>query len=223
MSFLNISTSVPYYTTNNVNSTLAMISGKLEGIAKDMNEQNTSFYTTTAISIVAIIAPVITAMYLFWRQQNNIRKDRIRRSCDTILKELDGTTDALIGDIRYFLGKKSESPIQTQHEIYYTNKILNTDAYDSILYSGLFSNISSDTQHSLSNLYRSAKQHNEIINYLNQFEDLFLLSGISESKERIYSDKISNYKLQLTVLEREILRYMELTKMSINTEMEKIL
>jgi hypothetical protein len=158
MSFLNIPTSTTSHAKNNLNSTLTQIFGKLEGIAKDLDKQNTSFYTTTVISIVAIIAPVITAMYFFWRQQNNIRKDRIRRSCGTILKELDGTTDALIGDIRYFLGKKSESPIQTQQEIYYTNKILNTDAYDSILYSGLFSNISSDTQHILSNLYRSVKQ-----------------------------------------------------------------
>jgi predicted PurR-regulated permease PerM len=99
---------------SNVNNTLPQLfeklDEKLDEISNRINQQNISFFTTTLISIIAIIVPVLTAILLFWSQQDSIMKDSIRRSCETILKELDGTTEALIGDIRQILSfQKQES------------------------------------------------------------------------------------------------------------------
>jgi hypothetical protein len=57
----------------------------------------------------------------------------------------------------------------------YTNAYLESDAYESGLHSGFITHLSTHTQHILTSLYSRVRSRNELIVYIERFEDMFFL------------------------------------------------
>lgn len=125
------------------------------------------------------------------------KKDEIQMICNTcnaILKEInnhkntfESSTDPIIGD-----------------EINYIERILNTDAYDSIIQSGLFSQFEEDTQTALSNLYQRIRLRNESLKHLNKLGDMNILIPNSPSKMNELTERSQYYQRTVTLWEIEI-------------------
>ena len=108
-----------------------------------------------------IIIPILTVLLALWIGRYVGRRDKVRSSCDTILRELLETKESLQGEesrIHYYFSESSQlSEITSIKIVDYRKNIIVTDVYDSILYSGLFTEFSSNTQHTLSTLYDRIK------------------------------------------------------------------
>jgi hypothetical protein len=182
-------------------------------IVQELAEIKPIIDTSISISIpdiLSIVIPVIAAIFLFWLQQRLERRDQMRRSSDAVLKEIEETRDALVSEqekrIRYNIVKLSESKNNIKGHVDYRNIYLNTDAYDSILHSGLFTNFSVETQHTLSKLYSRIRSHDDLITYLQHFRDAFLINNVTtEDKEKRWKGESQPYELTLTEWEKEII------------------
>jgi hypothetical protein len=130
-----------------------------------------------------------------WIGRSIGRRDKVRNSCDTIMRELLETKESLQGEesrIHYYFSESSpSSEITSIKKVDYRKNIIVSDAYDSILHSGLFTEFSPNTQHTLSTLYDRIKTHNRIVISIIQFEE----------KRR----KVLEYELYLTGLEPAII------------------
>jgi hypothetical protein len=146
------------------------------------------------LTLLGISVPVTVAIFLFWLEQHTRRRNTIRRSCDTIMRELKETREALQNEERrihrYFFKDSSLSNATPIQEIDYRNIIMITDAYNSILDSAFFTEFSSDTQHILSALYNRIKIHNRLVISISQFTER--------------TQKMLEYELYLTEIESDI-------------------
>lgn len=139
--------------------------------------------------------PVFGALGIFLLEEQIRRGERIRRSRRTILREVRETKDSLLEEekrIRYYVDEPKLSPITIRRRVDYRNAYVITDAFDSVLHSGLFTYFAEYIQYVLSNLYSRIKTHNTLITSMNQFE---------EKRE-----KMLEYQLYLTDLEIDIMR-----------------
>ena len=107
--------------------------------------------------------------------------------------------------------------------IHYKNSFFNTDAYDSIVHSGLFTYFEGTTQDKLSNLYIRIKKHNEILKYKNEFEDRFFMNDARtrtrrEEREKTWFRKVTRYEVTLTKYRGEIINLLDTVENSIREE-----
>lgn len=103
--------------------------------------------------------------------------------------------------------------------IHYCIRILNTDAYDGIIHSGLFTYFSRDTQNILSNLYIRIKNRNEYIKYTYRPEETFHLHYDSKNAKITRNVNIFNYQKTITVLEKEAKDLMDAAETLIHKEL----
>jgi len=138
---------------------------------------------------------IIATVALFWYQQWSERIDRIQRSCNAILRELEEIRNSLQEEEKrirnYYFEKSLLSENVEIRKIDYRNTYMITDSYDSILHSGLFTHLSENMQYKLSNVYDRIKTHNNRVTSINQFE------------ERTF--KMLELELYLTDLETDII------------------
>jgi hypothetical protein len=199
--------------TANIDNSSIQVLDELRQIKASVKAEGSSAYMSdirdTILSVLGIGVPIIGAMFLFWFDMHRTRQDTLRRSCGTVIRELRETKDALLGEqhqrIRYHVEDKTQHPVKTQNKVDYTNAILGSDAYDSVIHSGLFTHFSEETQHILSELYSRIKTHNYLINYTNEFEDMFLLNDDSEQRKIRRRNAVLRYDLALTKLEVEMI------------------
>jgi hypothetical protein len=91
-------------------------------------------------------------------------------------------------------------------QISYSNIHLDTDAYDSILYSGYFTQLSVDAQHKFTMMYGRIKAHNDTISYLDRLEDKYIYNELDWQK-KLYS-AVEHYDIFLTNVEKSIIELM---------------
>ncbi len=146
---------------------------------------------------------IIVAIIIFWytlRKQGKDRKrtedERINNMRNALLKELKDHRDA-------FSNKISEDFIKVQDKGY-INRVLNTDAYESILHSGLFTYFDGDTQNKISNLYIHIIRRNQLIDYLHVYKDNFLLNKNVNNEKNVWFERQLEYHKDIVRLEGEI-------------------
>ena len=133
--------------------------------------------------------------------------ERLIRSCDTLLNELEDHNIALNT-------KRHTHTLNRKERIYYVNAYLNTSAYESILHSGLFTFFLMETQQDISELYLRVIMHNRLTAYKDQFQDM--LSQYSNSP--YYAPRLLLYERRLTNREIEIRRMLPVVKKQIVKE-----
>ncbi len=174
---------------------------KLEEVRKIIDAS--SQYETIQIAIAT--AAIIATILLYWYQQSSSRKDAIRRACDTIIKELEENKTALTTDKH----KRITYATSGGDNVNYTNAYLDTDAYDSVLHSGLFTHFTAETRHKLSLFYSRIKSHNELLTYTSKFEDMFFLNDNSNERKQRWYLEIERYDLILTKWESEAIKLLD--------------
>jgi len=156
------------------------------------------------------------SFFLYWRQQRNERNGILKRSQQTILRELKENEEAITKRYThesYTITRVDKiTKIVSKIEINYTNAYLDSDAYASILNTGSFTHLPLETQHKLSMLYGRIRAHNELITYVDRFQDSFLLYDKSPARIEKWYKAVERYDITLTHWEKEILDHFEEVK-----------
>jgi hypothetical protein len=129
--------------------------------------------TIATIAVIVTVAIFITERIIdrYLRDQEN--NERKLRSGKTILKEIANHGKAFNNLPHY----KPEPAID------FVNAYLNTDAYDSLVSSGLFTYFDEITQDELADLYIRVRLHNNLFRYREQFADNFFLYSDSAARQ----------------------------------------
>jgi hypothetical protein len=159
--------------------------------------------------MIAVIGLIITIAFFIFdrlnerRTRNKESREIRRRSCNAILKEIEDHRDTLRNpNLRH-------EYVQRSGTIKYSIRVLTSDAFESVLHSGLFTHFQTETQNSLTNLYIRIRLRNHFILYLSQFRDTFFLYDNSQKRQELYLQKIYPYEDMLTILDREINSYLD--------------
>lgn len=159
---------------------------------------NPSFANDVAIIAVIVSVCIFSIERLVEKYETKKEsKERKNNACDTILKEIENHRDA-------FYNSNPPEDFITIGNITYVNRVLNTNAYESILYSGLFTQLSTKTQISLSNLYNHIDFRNEMIDYLRKYEVMFFIHDDSIERHNQWLEKKRVYLKDIPETERNI-------------------
>ena len=98
------------------------------------------------------------------------------------------------------------------------NVILNLDGYNSILYSGLLSYLTKQTQNLIKRLYERIRLHNEYLLYRRRYEDIFFLYDQSMGRYGLWLTRAAHYNSALMLYENEIKALIPNVEKSIDKE-----
>jgi hypothetical protein len=171
------------------------------------------------VAIISVILSVGLAVILYLHQQNKQRSESIRRSSEAIVQEMEATKRALNSEEYEKIQYKIQISDGGQGTVKYTNAYLDTEAYKSVLHSGFFTFFSANTQHKLTLLYGRIQSHNELISYVDHFQDLYFMNH-DNSKENVdeWYQKVQRYDVLLTKWEEEITQLLGEVKNLIESE-----
>jgi hypothetical protein len=166
------------------------------------------------ISLFGIIITVVIFGLTLRKPEKDKKRDenkRISSSCNALLEELKAHRDGF-----NYIEQYVSWPEQNIH---YCTRILNTDAYDGIVHSGLFTYFTRDTQNILSNLYIRIKARNECIKYTIRPEETFYVQYDSKNVKITKDVNILNYQRTITLLEKEAKALMNAAETLIHKEL----
>jgi hypothetical protein len=177
---------------------------------------------TLSPTLVALgVAAIIAAIVIYFVQQANEKRETIRRSTESILKEITDNKKAfskIHQRVGYVIGQHEGN----QKEVNYLNAYLESEAYQSIIGSGFFTHFCIDTQHTLTMLFSRIKTRNELISYLDHFEDeFFLYHENSEETLKKWYKKVEKYDRLLTEWEQEIVELLPVVERLVRAELAK--
>jgi len=160
---------------------------------------------------------VIVAVYLFWteekrrdKREEKESKDRICRSCNAILME--------ISDHKELFQNPNFTHIRRNGNIDYTIAFFNTEAFESILHSGLFTHLNAEIQNRLSNIYVRIKLHNEFVKYRAKLRDMYNMYDKTPLKTQNWISVVKPYEESLTNWEQELKLLIAETEVLLNKE-----
>lgn len=166
-----------------------------------------------------IIAVIITiTIFLIERlvEIYKTKEESIKRknnACNALLEELKDHKSAFssIYPLDSFINIKG---------VRYVNRVLNTNAYDSISHTDLFTGFEQETQNKLSNLYNRIIHRNEILDYLHRYEDLFFLYTNSTHRKNSWIENKFRYEKDIVDEEIEIKDLMKKVEMLLKKEID---
>lgn len=172
------------------------------------------------------IFSIFITLLLFWAQHRNdqrnaqiekakeIRdaKEIRRRACATMLRELEDHIDAFVPG-RYTPMKSGEGE--------FINTYFNSDAYHSLIYSGLFTHFEEDTQIKLDSLYIEIASQNDEIKYRSQFRDSYFLHDKTSMVSENWDKAIERHENRITRRQKRILPWTEALIIRVRKEMEE--
>jgi hypothetical protein len=169
--------------------------------------------------VAVAVASIGLTVYFYFHQQKKERKEAIKRSSEAILQEMEGTNRALNSEEYEKIEYRIQNGPKGQCEVKYTNVYLDNEAYESVLYSGFFTFFSANTQHKLTLLYGRIKSHNELISYVDHFQDLYFMNhdNTKENVDKWYQN-VQRYDILLTKWEEEMTQLLEEVKGLIESE-----
>jgi hypothetical protein len=170
--------------------------------------------------ILAALSVYLAISLPLYQQAKGERKNR-KEAYTALIREIEENKSILNDDkkyekIKYNITKELKSK---KICIEYTNAYLDIEAFQSIIYSGYFTKLDSETQHNLTHLYDRLKSHNEIIAYIDHYQDLFFIfNDNSDANMKKWYNNIERYDSLLTDLEKEIKIYLEQGKRLLEKE-----
>lgn len=180
-------------------------------ILPDIEDQGLS--RTDWIAIIGIIVAILSiGIPIVVSDRDRRVKEKIRKTnaYDAIMKELDDTDRALNTNLH--------TATRIGNDIFYRNAFLNADAYDSILYSGFFTEFLPRTQNTLSNFYITLKLRNALLRKISDYSDMFFLNDISKQRRDRWQIESRPYRLTITQYERHLRDNLNLIRQMISEE-----
>lgn len=156
---------------------------------KDMNlmseikvEEKWSFYLFILALITTVAAVIgIFAVKLF---DTNRQRRQTYEALSSILRELKENKKALTGTVHEHIVYYTEGNFEDRIQVSYTNAYLELESYESVHHSGLIAHTEIDTQQCLTMLYSRIRSRNELLTYVDRYEDLFFLTDESEDRKK---------------------------------------
>jgi hypothetical protein len=170
-------------------------------------EDKWSFYILilTLVTIIVTASAITADSYYKNRRHVQEARDIIR----LISNELKENKKTLVGSVHHRIMYTTETTKDNKKTINYVNAYLESDAYESILHSGLIKYLPIGTQSRLTMLYSRIRSRNKLITYMEHFEDLFFLYDDSEQRLNQWYHKIEKYDLLLTQWEADIVELLD--------------
>jgi hypothetical protein len=167
------------------------------------------------ISLAGLVI-VIIVFIVGQKIESNIKKNEIRRrlltACSMISLEISQCRDAF-DDQRFVVRDGINMPFQ--------NITLNIDAYNTTLFSGLFSYFERNTQDMVKRLYQRISLHNETLLYRTKYEDVFFLYDQSANRYQLWNFRVRRYNIALNLCENDIKALIPEVERLIETERQK--
>ena len=119
-------------------------------------------------SIVTILSLVVTPSFYFARRWHESRAEGLRASQNLYL-ELEDTRDgfdtAKSGDLK-------QVRLSDEEEVYFMNRLLNHDFYDSLVFSGKINFVKPELQQRVQDIFHDIKDHNRHLLKVRELEDV---------------------------------------------------
>lgn len=163
------------------------------------------------IAISILIATVAGIFFASWIGSAIDRRHRKRNACNAILRELQDTDIALNTELH---------PVTQDRDngIFYRNAFLNADAYESVLHSGVFTEISPQTQNVLSNFYLRVKLRNQLLVIISNYNDRFFLNDVSQQRFDRWNIQSRSHHQTVTSYEDDIRNGLDTLRTMLNEE-----
>jgi len=150
---------------------------------------------------LAVVLPLVATIGVYWHQQRKNKLELIHHSRDSIQNELQSNKKELEVNedtISYVIDHNNK-----ELKIEFTNSYLDTTAFDGIVGAGfVYFNVA--LQYEITMLYGRIKKHNELLTYIDHFEDLFFLNGKNSERKKQWGKAVLRYHESLTSLDSEI-------------------
>jgi hypothetical protein len=142
-------------------------------------------HATLVAIILAIIIFLLERVIEYKKNKDDIN-DRVSRIHKTVMKEIDDAYDTL--------NNSFYQPVDhIAAGLSFKGAILNTDAYESLLHSGLFTYFRPDTQNTLANFYTRIKLHNDLQRERLLLRSQFLLDKNFEKDSTTWQSVIATH------------------------------
>lgn len=181
---------------------------QLKDISEQLGAATVFAIEQTIIALFVGVGIIVATISIYWHQQSSDKKNTTRHATDGLLRELKEIKYTMLSEssrTHHPTEETKTGAIKIQKDVNYTNTYMATDAYDSVLFSGLLTHFTEETQYTLSKLYSRITSHNELIKYIYQLEDNFSLKQYSGDLHLKLQQTIDRYELRLTTQEIEII------------------
>ena len=151
------------------------------------------------------------------------KKGILTRSSDALIQEINDNREALEGKKSYqIISYKTTDPRTNQKfQVKYVNAFLDFEAYESVISSGELSHFKVKTQYYVTYIYTRIKNHNEMINYTNEFEDRYFIGAEDKEKRKRWEKEVEKYEISLSKWEQEILENIPLAIKELEREKKR--
>jgi hypothetical protein len=187
-------TTLAQYNTPDDSSSIVHELRKIKALLeKESSPFSWSSIRDAILTLLSIATAVFVAYRIFRLDQETKRKNIIRRSCETLQRELGQAIESFERGERIYGSYYEEPPGLDPiiRGVDYNSAIIITDSYESILHSAFFTEFSAETQDVLSTVYDRIRTHNRLVLSIGQFEK--------------QTPKMLEYQVFLTGMEREII------------------
>lgn len=133
-----------------------------------------TIFMRSIYTVVFAVYPIIASVLFYQRGQENSFKAKMRRICDSLLKEIEDTVDGLKNGVNGNGCPKQDividfnpnyTPITITLSQPMNDLLLFTEAYKGILNSGSFENFNKENQIAITKLYNDIFEYNKILEY----------------------------------------------------------
>lgn len=141
------------------------------------------FILSKTESIITIGSLGIAPAWYLWKRNKEQKAER-KQASENIYRELEDTEESLDGDLykEYAIQVKDSNG----KEIYYMNRKLNNDFYDSLIYSGKINYLKPELQQQVQNIFSRIKDHNKFLELVRTMQDATPDNSIPEKAFKYY-------------------------------------
>lgn len=168
--------------------------------AELMNKESDFWGYLGFLGVVVSFGIFMLTEWGYRRRKENEQRERMRRTCDAILREINDNK-AMFTTPTYY-----QHRIEGQNN-YIIGGLFASHAYESLLHSGFNLDLSIGTQVALSTLYNRIRLYNETFVYLNHYFDLHAVNKTTD----LYPSNAERYVIHLANWLKEIRGLLEVT------------
>lgn len=213
-----------------INQNVELIDKKLQGLTTTFQTKLDELISVekeknnlTILQLYGIPVAVSVPFVVFLISRYVEKKSVLTRSSNSLQWEINDNLEALEGKKEYqvVMYKTKEHRTSKEVQVRYTNAFLDYEIYDSIISSGELTHFERKTQYYVTYIYTRIKNHNETLNYTNEFEDRFFMDGEDKEKKKRWDEAIEKYEISLSKWETEILEKIPMALESLDQEMKR--
>lgn len=182
---------------------LVVEDSQLSKIIELLENSTSIFFQRMLITMILAAISIIATIALYWYKDKKDQKQVIERSKRSIKKEIEENKIGLQNEA-FLVSYVKKYKTKDDFHVNFSNYYFDTTAFDSIVHSGYFVRIDEKMQHDFTSLYHRIKKHNDVIDRLDEYEDVFFLNEKNESRKQQWSKAVMKYHKYLTELDLEI-------------------